>query len=219
MKKAGAIISFVVLLIFLLMLTGCTGKADELLKENENLNNVIEDITDDLDKMTDKVTGLVSEAEENWELLQECIDEKQEENDNTLIITESKETVDVTLWTLIESSMYDVTGDVVIDQINLYTSAVKDEAGNIMWDDGQYFLVSLNDGERTFILFNERVQIGRVYYSIFNSDENGLFVTVSTFAGISFIEFTYSQEEKYFISKTVFETGDINIIHNTLPWD
>jgi len=219
MKKTSVLFGIAALLTFMLLLSGCTENYDELHEENENLNNVIEDMTDEIDHMTDKVTDLVSEAEENWGLLQECIDEKQKENDETVVIVASKETFNVDSWSMIDSFMHDITGDDNEDKISLYTSAAKDEAGNIMWDDGQYFMVSLYDGEKTYNLFNERVQIGRVYYSIADSDETGLFVTVSTYSGIRFIKFTYSKAENYFMGKTLFSTEGVNVIHNTLPWD
>ena len=196
MKKNNGLIILSAVIFFALVLSGCTRGLDELREENESLNKVIDDMNDEINSLKDKASDLVSDAEENWKLLQECIDEKQENIENTVIITPSKDKYDVDSMTLLDSSSHDITGDGIDDKISLYTSAGKDQEGRIMWDDGQFFLLIFNDGEKDYGLFNERVQIGRVYYSIFDGDDSGLFVMVATYAGVNFMKFTYGDRKR-----------------------
>lgn len=218
MKKKYGFLIIVALIVFIMLLSGCARGFDELREENDNLNRVIEGMTDEIDSMRDKASNLVSEAEENWELLQKCIKERQTDDGGTAIVA-SAETIDMESWTLLDKTDYDLTGDGAMDEVKLYTSALKDDSGNIMWDDGQFFIVLVQAGEKTFELFNERIQIGRVYYSVFDGDEAGLFITVSTYAGIRFEKFTYSSEDNNFTHKIAFDTDDTNIIHSNMPWD
>lgn len=219
MKKAVILTGILLIIISMLLFSGCSENLDELREQNDDLNEVIEDMTDELNNLTDKAASLVIEAEDNWNLLQECIAERQEENKESVIITAAEDPVVSGEWTLIESTEYDITGDGNQETISLFTTAVKDEAGNMMWDDGQFFLATVKESGKTFTLFNEYVQIGRVYFTVFTGEDAGVIVTISTYAGIKLDKFIYIKKDDSFIGNTMYSTGDINVIHSTMPWD
>lgn len=219
MKKAGIITGVALILISMFLFSGCTKSLDELRDKNEEMSKAIEDMTDEVNNLKEKAASLVSEAEENWELLQECIAEKQKEKDESIVVVAAVDPAGSGVWTLLESTENDITGDEVSETISMYTSAVKDEAGNLMWDDGQYFLVTVKKGDKTFTLFNERVQIGRVYFTVFAGDTSGVFITMSSFSGIRFEQYIYNQEEDSFIGTTLYSTEGLNVVYSTMPWD
>lgn len=219
MKKASILTGITLILISIFLFSGCSKNLDELREKNENLNDVIEDMTDEVDNLKEKAASLVAETEENWNLLQECIAEKQKEEDESIFVTAAVDPATSGVWTLLDSAEYDITGDEVPETIKLYTSAIKDEYGNMMWDDGQYFLVTVKKGDNTFALFNERVQIGRVYFTVFAGDTSGVFVTMSANSGIRFEQYIYNQDENSFIGTILWSTEGLNVVYSTMPWD
>jgi hypothetical protein len=121
--------------------------------------------------------------------------------------------------TLLDSYSYDIDKDGTDEEIKLYTAAQKDENGIMMWDDGQTFILDVDDGTVSYELFNEYVQIGRVYFAVEGGEKTGIILTVSTYAGIRMDYYGYSSDDTAFIKKTMFGTDDLNIVFSSFPWD
>ncbi len=130
------------------------------------------------------------------------------------------QTPDTKALSLLETYSYDVLGDSDNERISLYTSAAVDGKGNIMWDDGQRFILVVESESGHYTLFDEYVQLGRVYFMVGDRDgRHVVTIVVSTNAGMRIEEMSSSADEAVFKRVTVYEAHDSNIVFNTMPWD
>ena len=123
-------------------------------------------------------------------------------------------------WTMLAEYAGDLDADNQEEQIELLTSAGRDTKGNIMWDDGQKWLLLVRDGADYYPLFQEYVQLGSVYYSVVGYDNNSLpkvTVLVSTGAGLVLTNYAYEPEKKGFRIEPVYESKANNLQFTSLP--
>ncbi len=120
-------------------------------------------------------------------------------------------------FSLYKESSYDVDKDSVLETIKLYVNAEKDKSGEIMFDDGQEWVLIVQDGEKYYPVFEKTyVQLGTVDYKAFESyDENTfhILITVDQGAGIKIYDCAYDSNEDIFKRQTVFEASNINRIN------
>lgn len=76
----------------------------------------------------------------------------------------------------------------------------------------------LTDGENEYLLFDGYVQIGRVYFMVHDGETPGIISMVSTFAGMYMEEYTFNEDGRLY-KVSLFDTGGMNIVHSTIPWD
>ena len=69
-------------------------------------------------------------------------------------------------WTELSRYIGDVDGDGNDETVVLSTSAERDEDGEILWNDGQNWLLYVNDSDETYVLLNEFIQLGNVYFEV-----------------------------------------------------
>jgi len=224
MKMKIKIIALLVsILILPAIMTGCLIRNSERIGDNEKLDRLIDELNEDIKGLNDIVDRLKDEAEEYKSRIKEYIEKNKEQEDEEEkekeLIAASAGLVDPGSWTLLETYSYDSDKDGTEEKINLYTSSAKDENGVIMWDDGQVFLLELNDGTVSYELFNEYVQIGRVFFAVSDGESFGITLIVSTFAGIRLEQFRYIADDAVFENEEIYSTGDLNIIYNSMPWD
>lgn len=100
-------------------------------------------------------------------------------------------------------------------QVKLYTSATKDSDGTLVYDDGNQWVLEVENNGEYYTLVNKYVQLGKVNY-IAGEDENGEeFITafISTGAGISVERYTYNGTA--FEGQTVYSSSGLNIRSST----
>lgn len=219
MKSIKLITVIISLSILLLIIPSCSLKEESWLAEKEILNDKINSQTNDIVSLNNIISKLEDEAVINETLLSECYAENQNETIESTKIPASDNPIGSGEWTIIEAYNYDFNKDGNDDLVQMLTSAVVDDNNIIMWDDGQYFVLTVTIGDKIYTLINEYIQIGRAYFSIFDDSEPGIIVTVSSFAGLKMSKCTYNSEEELFEAIILLETGDLNIIHNSMPWD
>lgn len=131
-------------------------------------------------------------------------------------------------WSKVGSYGYDINSDGIEENIRLYTSAATDKNGNIIWDDGQEWVLEVTDGIETFTLFDESVRLGNVYFEIMDYyDENGneipnIVLIKSSSASFSVIRYTFNAEKKAFEENIVLNSdsesvGGINQRYTSFP--
>ena len=123
-------------------------------------------------------------------------------------------------WTLLAGYAADLDADNQEEQIELFTSAQRDSKGNIMWDDGQKWLLLVKDGADYYPLFQEYVQLGSVYFTVAGYDNNPVpkvTVLVSTGAGIILTNYAYEPDKKGFKVEPVYDSKAINLQFTSLP--
>jgi hypothetical protein len=113
----------------------------------------------------------------------------------------------------------DLDDDGLEEKIELYTTAGKSEDGSMIWDDGQNWLLLIEDGDNYYPLFQEYVQLGTVYFNIWYDDKKTpkINVIVSTDAGLNVINYTYDKEQNGYISEKIYDAGNIQFMFSSIP--
>lgn len=123
------------------------------------------------------------------------------------------------ITTVLNSFEVDLDGDGVNEKIELYTSAERDDDGEMMWDDGQLFLLMVSKGDAIYPLLNEYVQLGQVHFNVWYDVENRPVINtmILTGAGFSMYNYTYDKEEGGFVMNEVYNSDGINLMFSSIP--
>lgn len=120
--------------------------------------------------------------------------------------------------TILDEYEFDFNGDNIMEKVNMYTSAGKAENGEIMWDDGQRWLVVVHGQDKDYVLFDDYVQLGQINSYIYTIDQNFFIATLSTgTANLTLKSYIYSTEDDTFIETIPFNTeGNVNMLHSSI---
>lgn len=119
--------------------------------------------------------------------------------------------------TLLDSFNVDVTGNGIEEIISMYTDAEKGPDGEIMWDDGQDWVILVEGEDGDYVLFNEYVQIGSIDFFVYTIDEDFYVSTLqSGTANLSLTEYKFNRDKEEFKSSVKFATeGNVNMIYTS----
>lgn len=128
----------------------------------------------------------------------------------------TKGRLDVEELTLADTVETVVTNPDREDNINLYTSAGRDDSGELMLDDGQEWKLIVHTEEGDYLLFDDYVQGKPLGLYVFTEDEDLRIVTLqSGTANLNLNEYRYDRESKTFTLTEKYEAIDnINMIYN-----
>ncbi len=118
-------------------------------------------------------------------------------------------------WTEVKNINPIMPGDEKME-VTLSTSAEKDTDGEFLWDDGNQWVLEVNDGKGNYYtLLNKYVQLGKVDVMA-GADENGecvITAVISTGSGLVVEKYTYNGSA--FEGQTVYNSGVLNVIGST----
>lgn len=122
--------------------------------------------------------------------------------------------------TVIDEYEFDFDGDTKMEKVNMYTSAQKDENGEIMWDDGQRWLFVVHNEDKDYVLFDDYVQIGSIKSYVYTIDEQFYIASVTTAtANLTLKSYLYDKQNDKFMETTPFNTeGNVNMLHSTFGY-
>lgn len=118
----------------------------------------------------------------------------------------------------------DITGDGTEDLVTLYTSAQRDNRGEMMWDDTQEWILSVETENGVYELYKERIH-GFAYINIadyYKKSGDEKVISAHIF-GNAFNEIReYSYTDNLFAEKIVYSTDKtavdgINTIYSSIP--
>ncbi len=125
-------------------------------------------------------------------------------------------------WTRLSEANIDLDADNQEEIITLYTAAQRDSQGEIMWDDGQQWLLMIEDETGFYPLISEYIQLGSIYYYISdtNLDTNTAPVVTgitSTSYNFTLTNYSYNEEKKGYEKDTVYDSGPLNTVYMSIP--
>lgn len=138
-----------------------------------------------------------------------------EEPEGLEIAPEDK--LDISDLTILDEYEFDFNGDNIMEQVNIYTSAETAPNGEIMWDDGQRWLLVVHGQDKDYVLFDDYVQLGQITNYIYTIDEDMYVTTIrSGTANLTMKSYMYSSNNDNFIETTLFNTkGNVNMLHSS----
>lgn len=143
-------------------------------------------------------------------------EEQVEEREKFTAIFPSTDRLDTSDLTLLDSAKVDIDNDNKEEIIELYTTAQRDEDGEMMWDDGQKWFLLVHDEDKEYILFDEYVQIGTLEFWVFTSKNDYHILTLQTGSAVlKLSDYTYDIERESFVKKDIFNPEFLNVIHGS----
>lgn len=115
---------------------------------------------------------------------------------------------------------YDIDSDNKEEKIELYTAAQRDAKGEIMWDDGQKWLLVVVDENKFYPLYSDYLQLGQLYFSVDTSGEKNLpniKMLMTTGAGLKLTEYSFDKEKAEFKMTTPYDAGALNVFYSSIP--
>ena len=192
-------------------------KADKL--ELEILDQTIYDSIQEKDFYIfayneDKVLKALNKSPHLEELIQktEIPDEEPEG-----IIISPVDKLPVEDLTILDEYEFDFNGDNIMEKVNMYTTAEKAPNGEIMWDDGQRWLLVVHGQDKDYVLFDDYVQLGNITNYIYTIEEDFYIATITSgTANLTLKSYMYSSENDTFIENIKFNTkGNVNMLHSS----
>jgi len=114
----------------------------------------------------------------------------------------------------------DLDLDNIEEKIELYTAAERHENGEMLWDDGQNWVLVVRDGEKSYPLLSQYVQLGVVHFTVSDRGKDKLpniTVIVPTGASFSIMDYIYNEEKNGFGEELIYESKDTNWIYSSIP--
>lgn len=122
--------------------------------------------------------------------------------------------------TKLKEFSFDFDSDNEEEKIELYTVAGRNEKGEMMWDDGQNWLLVVVDDGKYYTLFSEYVQIGQVYFSVSTIGQEKVpqvSILLSTGCGTEMIDYIYNNDKESFTAEIGYLVMDKNQFYTSIP--
>lgn len=142
------------------------------------------------------------------------------EADTKLIEAAAGDSIDTDGMTKLREFSFDLDLDNVEEKIELYTAAERNEKGEMMWDDGQNWILVVNDGEKAYPLLSQYVQLGSVYFTVSNSGEGqipDINVIVDTDSSFRMMSYVFDKENNGYNQELLYESKDNNWSYSSIP--
>lgn len=121
-------------------------------------------------------------------------------------------------WSVVSKFSGDVTGDGEDDTVTLYTSAEK-YGGEIVWDDGQNWIVEIADGNGGYYtLVNQFVNNGNVYMTISENTNQEKIVSVICTSSSCFNVKQYRAISSGFVEEVACDNSHSNVVFSSIPY-
>ncbi|WP_339252327.1 hypothetical protein NSQ43_01120 [Sporosarcina sp. FSL W8-0480] len=197
------------------MLFGCTdqGKVDQVNENQANTDqaNEISELKKQIEQITLEKDDLLKTIEEERKALEQAANQ-QVSYYNSIIHAKAIEKYPQTLY---KTAVLDLDRDGEEEIVELYVNAGKTDDGLFAWDDGQTWMLVVKDGEETYSLFDEYVQLGSVDFSTTIIDKKQAIVMVmSQHANRTVQKFTYDQNEKGYYKETIYKKENMQDHYN-----
>ena len=128
-------------------------------------------------------------------------DEPMVQTEDVKIITKSGEDKNLDNFELLGQHTVAIDGIEKETCISLYTSAMRDKKGELMWDDTQEWVLRAETAFGHYVLYDERTN-GRAYMKVFNSyndDGDEIIINLHIYAN------TYNEIREYRFNGEAFE--------------
>lgn len=192
------------------------GKTLELEILDDNLFNNL--ILDEYYMVSYNESKEVKSIEVNPFIKKLVIDSMEEDivEESPVIISKS-EKFDTGNLTLLDSYFLDIDKNGEDEKISMYTAAGRDSQGEIMWDDGQDWVILVEGKDSDYILFNDYVQIGSMQFFVYTIEDDVYISTItSSTANLKLKEYKFNRESEEFESSVKFTTqGNVIMLHST----
>ncbi|MBD8034128.1 MULTISPECIES: hypothetical protein [Solibacillus] len=186
------------------ILSGCTQSNTDQTKE-------IHDLKKQVDQMSLENEALRKTITDEREALEVAMNEQANSDYSTI----SSKNIEKYPQTLYKKKSLDIDEDGEEEIIELYVNAGKMENGLFAWDDGQNWLLLVQDGENSYPLFDDYIQLGSLDFSTATFDgKPGIVMHMTQHSNIIIQKITYDQKVKGLQKETFYKKENMNDYYN-----
>ena len=119
--------------------------------------------------------------------------------------------------TLLDEYIIDFNSDSYDEKIAMYVAAGLDDNGEIMWDDGQRWVLVVHGDNKDYVLYDDYVQLGSIQFNVFTADDDFNIVTKSIgTASLDISQYKYDEANDSFIQTVPYSAnGNVNMLYNS----
>ncbi len=164
---------------------------------------------------TNEIKTITTSSSEKTEENKESEENKVDNQKKTMIFASDKK-ISTENLTLLDSYSVDVNKDGLEDVIEMYTSAMRNSNGEMMWDDGQNWLLIVKEKDHVYVLFEGYVQLGTIKYRVFTEGEQNIFHLLAIRTGSAemvITDYIYNKEDNGFEQKVIYNPDFVNSLH------
>lgn len=101
--------------------------------------------------------------------------------------------------------------------VELFVDAARTEEGNFSFDDNQNWLLLVRDNMKEYVLFDEKIQLGKLeahIYDVYEEDktETHILTILSATAGLIIKEYTIDSDKEVVTEKLISDNSGINYL-------
>lgn len=151
------------------------------------------------------------------DLLENNMDEEPGEDDDSLQEILAEDSIPMDGLTLLDEYNIDFNDDGYEEIIAMYTAAGRDSSGEIMWDDGQRWVLLVHGDDKDYVLYDDYVQLGSIEFSVFTEDGDFYITTTSRrTANFTVTQYIYKVTSDSFIQTIPYDVkGNVNMLHSS----
>ena len=183
-------------------------------QSNGDQTKDIEELKKQIEQISLENESLLKTIEEQKAALELVVTESSNEtpinsnDDYAMILAKDIEKYPQTLY---KKTTLDIDGDGEEEEIELHVNAGKTENGLFAWDDGQNWLLVVKDGEKTYPLFDDYVQLGSIDFSTARFDRKpGIVMLMRSHSDRIVQKFTYDENEDGYQKVTFYKKENTN---------
>ena len=179
---------------------------------NESLFNSIEE--DDFYIFSYNEDYLLRNAQRDF-YLKDLVENSMDENGVVEEIN-SVDPISLDSLTLLNEYNIDFNNDGYEEIIAMYVAAGRDSNGEIMWDDGQRWVLVVHGDNKDYVLYDDYVQLGSIQFNVFTED-NEFYITTTSVRTASLVsQYFYNEANDLFIQTTPYSIqGNVNMLHSS----
>ena len=183
------------------ILVGCTDQSDtDQANEINKLKKQLEQLSLEKDTLVEEKNAL------------ELAMNEEVNKDYSMILAKDIEKYPVALY---KTTKIDIDGDGEDEIIELHVDAGKMENGRYGWDDGQKWLLVVKDGDKTYPLFDEYVQLGYIDFSTTMFERKPLIVMIKAQHSDRTVQsFKFDKDEHGYLKETFYKKENTNNHYN-----
>ena len=150
--------------------------------------------------------------------MEEGIDDEDEDDNDVLQEIRAEDIISIDELTLLDEYIIDFNNDGYDEIIAMYVAAGRDDKGEIMWDDGQRWVLVVHGDNKDYVLYDDYVQLGSIEFNVFTEDDDFYIVTKSVrTASLTVTQYEYKKSDDSFIKTVAYNIkGNVNMLHSSI---
>lgn len=129
----------------------------------------------------------------------------------------SADTISLDGLTTLDEYIIDFNEDGHDEKISMYVAAERGPDGEIMWDDGQRWVLVIHGENKDYVLYDDYVQLGTINFSVLTNDDD-FYITTTSIRTASFTvnQYKYNMENDSFEKALPFAIdGNVNMLYSS----